>query len=138
MIAWIYLSLSTQIEEMISYKYWIVICNQGRHYFAIILCFWCSYLECSDSCLNVSYFFECMFIECDWSKRLLHYFWLCDLLILVFSMGLQILFAYLVQEEITILFLHSFLSCMSTLFVALRSDEKWNILRLLNFHWWLH
>ena len=56
-----YLSLSTQIEETISYKYPIVICNKGRRYFAIRLCFWCSHLEFSDYCLNVSLF--CGFIH---------------------------------------------------------------------------
>ena len=36
-----YLSLLTQIEETISYKYPIVKCNKGHRYYAIKLCFWC-------------------------------------------------------------------------------------------------
>ena len=134
-----YLSLSTQIEETISYKYWIVICNQGHRYYAIKLCFWCSHLECSDSCLNVSLFCEFCSWGCDWAKGLFCYFWLCDFLILVFATILWIMLTYLAWEEIIKLYLHNFSSHMSTLSVALQFDERWNIIWSLKFyHRWLH
>ena len=96
------------------------------------ICFWCSHLECSDSFITVLYFVD----VCSWDviepKKLLCCFYLCNLLILVFAMVLQTPLMYLVREEIIILYLHSFLSRMSTLSMALQFDEKWNIIRLLN------
>ena len=128
-----YLSLSTQIEETISYKCPIVICNKGRHYYAIKLCFWSSHLECSHSCLNVSYFCGFYSLDCDWAKGLLCCFWLCDLIILMFVTILRLMLMYRAWEEIIKLCLQSFLSHMSTLSMALWFNEEWNIIWLLKF-----
>ena len=133
-----YLSLSTQIEETISYKYSIVICNWGCHYYAIKLCFWFSHLECSQSFLNVSLFCEFFSWDCDWTKGLLRYFWLCDLLILVFSTVLRILLMHRAWKEITNLCLHNFLSRMSAFSnLAIWWKVKYHMIIKVS-HRWLH
>ena len=71
--------------------------------------------------------------NCDWAKSLLRYFWLCNLLIMVFAIVLQISLMYLAWEEIIKFYLHNSLSRMSVLFVALWFDEEWNIITLLSF-----
>ena len=118
---------------MISYKYSIVICNWGCHYFVIILCFWCSHLECSDSCLNVSYFCEFMFMELWLSQKFIALF----LVVRSFNSGVCYGFTNFSDisssEEIIKFCLCNFSSRMSALFVALRFDEGWNILWLLSF-----
>ena len=133
-----YISLSTQIEKMISYKYSIVICNWGHHYYAIKLWFWCSHLECSDSCLNVSYFCGCMFMELWLSQKFIALF------LVVRSINSGVFYSFtnspndLAREEIIELCLHKFLSCMSILFMALWFDEEWKILQFLKSHRRLH
>ena len=97
------------------------------------ICCFCSHWECSDSCLNVSIFCECMFMKCDWAKNVLCYFWLCNLLILVFAIVLQLPLTYIAWEEIIKLYLHNSLSHMSALSMALWFDGEWNIIQLLSF-----
>ena len=126
-----YLSLSTEIEETISYKYPIVKCNKGCCYYARKLFSWCSHLECSHSCLNVSYFCEFYSWDYDWAKVYCIVFYCMILLIIVFATVLQIPLMYQAWEEITKLCLHNSLYHMSTSFVALQFDEEWNIIRLL-------
>ena len=63
-------------------------------------------------------------MECDEANSIVVLFLLSDLLILVFATCLQITLMYLDQEEITLLFLHNFLSRMSALSMALQFDEK--------------
>ena len=128
-----YLSLSTQIEVMNSYKYPIVKCYKGHHYYTIKLFFWYSHLECSDSCMNVSFFCGFYSWDCDWAKGLLRCFCLCDLLVLVFSIVFTNSADVSSLRRDHKLCLHNSLSRMSALSMALQFDEEWNIIWLLKF-----
>ena len=94
------------------------------------ICFWCSHLEFIYSCLSVL-FLWILVHDNNGSNGFIVLFWLSDLLIMVFPTILQISLTYRVGEEITLLFLHSFLSHMSALSMTLWFDEKWNIFQFL-------
>ena len=116
---------------MISYKYICVICTLGHYFDAIIY-------DIGAFILSVVIFVN----ECSWiimEPMVL----LCCYDCAIFCSGVCFMLTNSIDilswRKYHLLFLHSFLSHMSIIYVALWFNEKWNIYLLLSSsHWWLH